>query len=57
MGKTHENVFSGAHCYEYFRLLSETFLKVNSHFATFLWILLSDSKVKIQNRKIQKQSF
>ena len=52
MDKTHENVFPGAHCYEYFRLLSETFLKVNSHFATFLWILLNDSKVKIQNRKI-----
>ena len=35
MGKTHENVFPEAHCLENFRLLSETFLKVNSHFATF----------------------
>ena len=35
MGKTNENVFPGAHCSEYFRFLSETFLKVNSHFATF----------------------
>ena len=52
MDKTHENLFPGAHCYKYFRLLSETFLKVNSHFAIFLWILLNDSKVKIQNCKI-----
>ena len=35
MGKTHENVFPGAHCQENFRLLSETCLRVNSHFATF----------------------
>ena len=44
MDKTHEDVFPGAHCWENFRLLSETFLRVNSHFATFvvdltLWIL------------------
>ena len=55
MGKTHQNVFHGGHCLENFRLLSETFLRVNSHFATFSWILLSDSKVKLQNHKIQKQ--
>ena len=47
MGKTHENVCPGAHCSENFRLLPETFLK--EHFS---WILLSGSKVKIQNRKI-----
>ena len=35
MGKPHENEFPGAHCLENFKLLSETFLKVNSHFATF----------------------
>ena len=35
MGKTHENVFPGAHCQENFRLLSETFLKVNYQFAIF----------------------
>ena len=35
MGKTDENVFPGAHCWENFRLLLETFLNVNSHFATF----------------------
>ena len=35
MRKAHENVFPGAHCEENFRLLSETFLKVNPHFATF----------------------
>ena len=35
MGKTDENVFPGAPCYKNFRLLSETFLKVNYHFATF----------------------
>ena len=35
MGKTHENVFPGTHCYENLRLLPETFLRVNSHFATF----------------------
>ena len=35
MGKTHENMFPGAHCLENFRLLSETFQRLNSHFATF----------------------
>ena len=35
MGKTQENVFPGADCKENLRLLSESFLKVNSHFATF----------------------
>ena len=52
MGKTHENVFPGAHCYENSRLLSETFLKVNTILPHFSWILLSGSKVKIQNHKI-----
>ena len=49
MGKTYENVFLGARCYKNLRLLSETFLRVNSHFS---WILLNDSKVKLENRKI-----
>ena len=44
MSKTHENVFRGAHCSENFRLLSETFLKVNSHFATFFLDLSENTK-------------
>ena len=32
MGK---NVFPGAQCFEKFRLLSETFQRLNSRFATF----------------------
>ena len=52
-GWTHENVFLGTHCYENFRLLTETFLKVDSHFATFFMdFTLSGSKVKLQNGKI-----
>ena len=35
VSKTHENVFPGAHCYENLRLLSETSLRVNSHWTTF----------------------
>ena len=35
MGKTHDNVIPGADGWENFRLLSETFLTVNSDFAIF----------------------
>ena len=48
MCKTHKNVFPGAHCLENFRSLSETFVRVNSHFVTFFMdFILNDSKVKI----------
>ena len=35
MRKTHENVFPGDHCQKNIRLLSETFVRVSSDFATF----------------------
>ena len=35
MCRTHENVLPEAHCLENFRLLSESFVRVNSHFVTF----------------------
>ena len=35
MGKTQKSVFPGAHCWENFRLLPVTFLRMNSHFVTF----------------------
>ena len=37
-GKTHENVFPEANCWENFRLLSETFLRANSHSLTFFFV-------------------
>ena len=46
MSKMHENAFPRAHCLGILRLLSETSLRVNSHWVTFLWILLTDSQVK-----------
>ena len=46
-------MFLGVHFWENFRLLSETFLRVNSHLP---FCQLSDSKVKLQNRQILKQS-
>ena len=35
MGETYENVFRGAYCWANSRLLSETFLRENSHLVTF----------------------
>ena len=35
VGEMHENVFCRAHCWENFRLLSETSLRVNSYCATW----------------------
>ena len=52
MGKTHENVFLGVPSWENFRLLYETFIKVNSHFATLFMDFTSDSEVKLQNCNI-----
>ena len=46
MGKTHENVFPGAHCYENFRLLSETFLPFCHIFHGFYSVILKE-KYKI----------
>ena len=52
MGKTHKNVFPGANCKEDLRLLSETFLRVNSHSATFFMEFTQCFSSKIRNRKI-----
>ena len=35
MGKTHENIFPGAHYQKNIRLLPEASLRVNSHCVTF----------------------
>ena len=52
VAKMHENVFPDAHCYEHFRVLSETSLRVKSYCATFLMNFTHWFSCKIKNCKL-----